>query len=150
MSDAATAVTPRVTGRLLARTDDGIILALPGTDYRLHLRVEQPLAAEVGDLVTGTIHGQARRVDVVPAGGRYIEPSVGRPRRVQGRVVGGDVVANTLLIRAAAVLTVRLMPAQKASSFAIGQLVSFDVERGASFKATKATTDSTDSTDGTD
>jgi hypothetical protein len=73
-------------------------------------------------------------VDVITAGGRFIEPVFGRPRRVQGRIIGGDVRGNTLTVLAAVPVTVKLMSNQKAGSFAVGQQVSFDVEPGATFE----------------
>lgn len=125
---------PTVTGRLAEQQGERIILRIPETDYRLHLLTETPIDAEVGDLITGTIHCQARRVDVVPAGGRFIEPIYGRPRRIQGRVIGGDPQQNTLYLRGGAPLVVQLMPSQKAGDFKIGQMVCFDVEAGARFE----------------
>ncbi|HEX7010784.1 MAG TPA: hypothetical protein VF184_12445 [Phycisphaeraceae bacterium] len=133
-SAAAPAALPTVTGRLADKSDDRIVLSLPGTDYRLHLVPRGSLEAQVGQRVTGVIRVKAKRVDVVPSGGRYIEPVFGRPRRVQGRVIGGDVQTNTLHVHAAAPVIAQLMPSQKAANFAVGQLVSFDVERGATFE----------------
>ena len=40
---------------------------------------------------------EAKRIDVVTTGGRYVEPVYGRPRRVQGTVIAiedGAVVVN--------------------------------------------------------
>lgn len=131
---------PRVTGRLAEAppgAEDRIVLRIPETDYRLHLLVDSPLEARPGERVTGTVHCQAKRVDVVPSGGRFIEPVFGRPRRIQGRVVGGDVRANTLHVHAGAPVVATLMPAQQASDFKIGQMVCFDVEAGARFEPTR-------------
>lgn len=127
-----------VTGVVSALAGEGqdpwLELKLPGTDYRLKLVPPQGFAAEVGDKLEGRIEGKARRMDVIPAGGRYVEPVAGRPRRVQGRIVGGDVSANTLAVKAGPVLHVTPTdPRQKASDFMIGQMVSFDVEPGATF-----------------
>jgi len=129
-----TASGPIVEGRLAEQIDGKIVLTVPETSYRLHLVVEQALQAQVGERITGVIRCKAKRVDVVPSGGRFIEPVYGRPRRIQGVVSGGDVQANTLLVKAGAPVTVTLMPSQKAGDFKIGQMVCFDVERGASFE----------------
>lgn len=126
---------PTVKGKLLERGDGKIVLGLPGADYKMHLVLEIDLPAEIGDTVTGTIHATARRVDVIPGGGRYIEPVFGRPRRVQGRIVGGHVPSRTLYVSAAAPMICTLSDArQQAGQFSVGQLVSFDVEPGAVFK----------------
>ncbi|MEO1237100.1 MAG: hypothetical protein AAFX76_09960 [Planctomycetota bacterium] len=126
---------PTVSGRLLERGDGTILLGLPETDYRLRLVLEIDLPAEVGQKVTGTVHATARRVDVIPAGGRYVEPVSGRPRRVQGRVVGGHIPSRVLYVKAGPTLICTLSDErQDVGDFSIGQLVSFDVEAGAVFK----------------
>jgi len=129
------ATPPTVSGKLLERREGVIVLGLPGTDYRMHLVLEIDLPAEVGQTVVGTIHATARRADVIPAGGRYVEPVNGRPRRVQGRVVGGHIPSRKLFVHAGAPLICTLSDArQQVSDFSVGQIVSFDVEAGAVFK----------------
>lgn len=128
------AVVPGIAaGRLEQISGDVIVFGVPDTDYRLHLVASAAVSAQVGERITGRIRARARRVDVVPSGGRYVEPVFGRPRRIQGRLIGGDVAANTITVDAAVPITVALMPAQQAADFCIGQLVSFDIERGATF-----------------
>ena len=135
------ATTIQARGTLHEVGQGTIILATPHSDYRLHL-VSDPAAnvGKPGDRVSGTIQGVARRVDVIPAGGRYIEPVYGRPRRLQGWIVATDSAANTLTVHCgAAPVTVTLSDArQKASDFAVDQLVSFDLERGATWTPTVA------------
>ena len=138
MNSATTSDVPTVEGRLAEQTNDQIVLSVPETSYRLHLLVDQPAKAQVGERVTGTIHCKAKRVDVVPSGGRFIEPVYGRPRRVQGVVAGGDMQANTLQVKVGAPFIVELMPSQKAGDFKLGQMVCFDVERGARFEQREA------------
>ncbi|MEX0655057.1 MAG: hypothetical protein WDZ31_05015 [Phycisphaeraceae bacterium] len=133
MNQAAPPAVPTVTGRLEEKSDDRIVLHVLDTDYRLHLHTDGPIAAEPGDRITGTIHAKARRVDIFPAGGRFVEPVFGRPRRVHGRVCGGDVAANQLYVQAGPAVILQLTKAQQASNFAIGQIVGCDVERGATF-----------------
>ncbi len=125
----------------LVRQGEGMAeLAVLGSDYRLHLVIDKPLDAQPGDRVTGIIRGNARRVDVVPSGGRFIEPSTGRPRRVQGRAVGGSVHAGTIHVNAGVVFVVRLTdPRQSVSDFSQGQLLAFDVERGATLDSVRVT-----------
>jgi hypothetical protein len=135
MNQPAAPALPSVTGRVHELDADRLVLDIPHTDYRLHLALARPLDAAVGDKLTGTIHAQAKRVDPIRAGGRLIEPNYGRPRRVQGRIVGGDPQANTLYVHCGgAPVIATLMPSQQASDFAIGQMVLFDVERGAVFE----------------
>jgi hypothetical protein len=126
---------PTLSGKLLEKSDGRVVIAVPGTDYRLRLVLEIDLPAEVGQKVTGTVHATARRVDVIPAGGRYVEPVFGRPRRVQGRIVGGHVPSRTLYVQAGPAFVCTLSDErQEVGDFSIGQMVSFDVEPGAVFK----------------
>jgi hypothetical protein len=134
MAQAAPTLTHLAAGELAQKSNDHLVLAVPGTDYRLQLAAAGPIPAQVGDRVRGTIRAQAMRVDVIASGGRYIEPVYGRPRRLQGRIVGGDVAANSIVVHTGPVPVVcTLAVNQKAGQFAVGQLVSFDVRSGASF-----------------
>ena len=136
MTDTATtAAPPTVSGTLLELGEDHLVLGLPGTEYRLRLVHEIDIPASVGQKITGTIHATARRVDVIPAGGRYVEPVYGRPRRVQGRIVGGHAPSRTIYVQAGPKLVCTLSDdRQQVGQFSLGQMVSFDVEAGAVFK----------------
>ncbi len=129
----ATAAGPIATGVLAEKSPEKLVLAVPGSDYRLHLVPVGTIDAQVDERVSGIIRAKARRVDVISAGGRFIEPVFGRPRRVQGRIIDGDPKANTITVLAAVPVTVSLMPQQHTGQFAPGQMVSFDVEPGATF-----------------
>lgn len=120
-----------------------IVLALPGSNYQLHLRPTcaiESLAPRLNKPISGTITVQARRVDIARTGGRFIEPLVGRPRRVQGTVLARDTSANTLTLSAAGAsavdgpdLPVVLKitdPRQRAEHFELGLLVGCDVLDG--------------------
>jgi len=136
MSHAA-ATTPTVTGTLVEAGESRIVLALPGTDYKLHLAVGAKLPHKVGGRVSGTIHARAKRADVIRAGGRFVEPGTGRPRRVQGRLIGGDASANTVTVQAGpgiALVCELTDQRQKVADFTLHQMVSFDVEPGATFR----------------
>jgi hypothetical protein len=126
-----------VQGVLLEKSPDTIVLGLPGTDYKLHLAVDDAGAAhlpELGKPLTGRISARAKRVDKVRSGGRYIEPIMGRPRRIQGRISAIDAHAMTITVWCGCPFTCVLTMNQKAADFAVGDLVSFDVERGARFE----------------
>lgn len=104
------------------------------TSYDLHLAPAGTVECETGKRILGVIRGEARRVDNVKTGGRYVEPVIGRPRRVQGTVVAIDASANTLVVDAGVpVHLVLTAPGQKADKFAVGALVSCDVMEGATF-----------------
>jgi hypothetical protein len=114
-----------------------LVLTVPGTLYKLHLIPEAGFAASKGARLKGRIVSDTRRVDKVDGGGRFVEPLVGRIRRVQGTVISTDSAANTITVECgggtvpgfeqALVLTAKLGDArQKAADFAPGQLVCFD------------------------
>lgn len=127
--------TPPVISGVIDSVGDGWVqVKLPSTDYRLRLVPAQGLSVAVGDKIDGTIHAQALRMDVIPAGGRYVEPVQGRPRRVQGRVIGGSASANEVYVKAGPGLVITPMAPQRASDFAIGQMVSFDVRDGSTLE----------------
>ncbi len=134
MGDTTTASDAAVHGQLIENGSEKIVLALPGTDYQLHLVVTGRVAVEAGKRVTGRVLARAKRVDVVGTGGRFIEPVYGRPRRVQGRIAETDASANTITVQCACPIVCELTVGQRASEFELGQLVSFDVEPGARFE----------------
>lgn len=120
------------------------VLSVPGSNYRLYLRpeagAETSLAAKVGRPVAAVVRVEARRVDTVGTGGRYIEPLYGRPRRVQGTVLAIDPARNALVLNAGGAIAVDGLPmpiiatltapGQRAESFGVGSLVSMDVKEG--------------------
>jgi hypothetical protein len=110
-----------------------VTLTFPNTRYEMHLLPESPVATEPGKRILGTIHAQARRIDRVDTGGRYVEPVFGRPRRVQGRVVA--IEGDEVVVHAGVPIHCRPTDSrQKAADFAEGDFVSFDVMDGATFR----------------
>jgi len=123
-----------LSGKLLEQSPESIVLALPGTDYQLHLAVKASPAPDATGTLQGRVIAQARRVDIIDAGGIYIEPVMGRPRRLQGRVIATNAADNTITVKAVAPFVCKLNNLQKADQFPVGVMVSFDVERGALFE----------------
>lgn len=122
-----------------------LAVSIPGTSYRLHLRSAVTPATPVGKRITGVIRCEARRVDRIDSGGRFVEPVYGRPRRICGTVLSADAGTNTLVVDAGGASTpgyamglpvvVRLTdPRQKAADFAYPQMVVFDVLDGATIE----------------
>jgi hypothetical protein len=121
---AATATKPAFT-----------VVAFPNTSYELHLEAAPGAAvsAPEGSRIVGIIRADATRIDVVQTGGRYVEPVAGRPRRVQGMVVG--VQEGRVVVDAGMPIHCRPTdPRQNAGDFKPGDFVSFDVHRGATFE----------------
>lgn len=126
-------------GVLVESSAERITFAVPGTDYQLHLQVYQQPATPLGKRIIGTIRAQARRVDTVDTGGRYVEPVYGRPRRVQGEIVAVHAGDNSITVHAGVPIVCKLMDArQRADQFKVGDFVSFDVLPGASFTPVSA------------
>lgn len=112
-----------------------IVLSFYNTNYRTHLIPVGEITAPVGKRIQGVIRAEAKRVDVVRTGGKYVEPVLGRPRRVQGRIVEVDTARNALTVDAGMPIVCRLTDhRQRATDFEAGQFVSFDVLRGATFQ----------------
>lgn len=115
-----------------------VVLRFYNSDYLVHLLPIGEIAAEPGRRVTGVLRAEAKRVDVVRTGGKYVEPVIGRPRRVQGRVIETDTSRNTLTVDAGLPIVCRLTDhRQRAGDFEPGQFVSFDVLRGATFEQSR-------------
>ncbi len=113
-----------------------VVLAFPGSDYQLHLVPERPVTTTPGKRVLGIIKAQARRVDVVRTGGQFVEPVMGRPRIVQGRVVEVNASPNgpgTLTVLAPMPILLKLGELQHAGQFKIGDLVNTHTLPGATF-----------------
>lgn len=139
MSEAAAPSSPTIPPVVSGMVDEvhaeWVQVRVPGTNYRLRLVPAEGLSVAVGDKIEGVIRAQALRMDVIPAGGRFIEPVQGRPRRVQGRIVGGNVDRNEVYIKAGPGVVVTPMAPQRASDFSIGQIVSFDVREGSTIES---------------
>jgi len=135
MAGTATSMEDRSVARgvLAAADDKRITLAIPGTDYRLELALSGTLGSRVGDKIAGTIKAQARRIDVIKSGGLFVDPVMGRPRNVQGRIIEVDTNGNTLTVNAGVPIVIKPSPRQKAADFRPAQLVHFAAEPGATF-----------------
>lgn len=113
--------------------DDTVVLAVPGTDYLLRLSVYKAPSTPIGKRILGTVRAQARRIDVVRTGGRYIEPVYGPPRRIQGEIVAVDPANQTITVHAGVPVVCKTDGRQRADAFKVGDFVAFDVLPGASF-----------------
>ena len=107
--------------------------SVPNTSYELHLRATGAIAAQPGKRLIGLVRAQARRIDITTTGGQFIEPVMGRPRRVQGTVIA--VVNGAVVVDAG--IPIHCTPTdsrQSADQFSPGQFVGFDVLDGASIE----------------
>lgn len=134
MTTSAAPAPQLARGVLAAAAPDRITFGIPGTDYQLHLAVRGPLGTHAGKRLVGTIRVQARRADVVKTGGRFIEPVMGRPRRIQGEVAAVDPTARAIIVRSVVPVVAALDAHQSPDMFRIGDLVAFDAAPGAAFE----------------
>ena len=85
--------------RLLGRTDQAITIGIRGTSYQITVRPTAPIAAEIGKRIRGVIRAPVWKLDRVSGGGgAYIEPVYGKPRRVQGYVIGATAEGNGVIV----------------------------------------------------
>lgn len=111
-----------------------LVLEVPNTSYQLHLLPLGAVSVSPGKRLVGVIRVQARRVDNVKSGGRYVEPVAGRPRRVQGVVIATDMSSNTITVNAGVPIVLKLTDErQRADQFKESDFVSCDVLYGATF-----------------
>lgn len=111
-----------------------VVVEIPNTSYQLHLIPAGAVTTAIGKRTVGVVRVDARRVDVVKSGGRYVEPVTGRPRRVQGAVISKDASANTITVNAGVPIVLKLTDArQRADQFNDGDFVSCDVLDGATY-----------------
>ncbi len=124
------------TARLLEVEADRIVLAMDQTNYRLHLKPGGQIdPGRRGKRIRGRVVVSVWKVDRVSVGGSYIEPVIGRPRRVQGRVLGRGPGVQTIVVQAAGVPIVAQLPQMfDAQSLAPGLKVGLDVYDGATFE----------------
>ena len=124
-------------GVLEELSDEQIVFAVPGTEYRLSLVVEDggnTMTSQVGKRIKGCIHATALRMHAAQAGGRFVEPMWGAPRIVSGVVRTVDELKNRLLVDVAVPMWVTMADGQHATDFAEGQMVNFYVTSGTSFE----------------
>jgi len=120
-------------GTLVEQRAGVVVLGIPDTDYELRLAVSADLATPEGKKTTGVIRAQAKRIDHIRSGGKFVEPVAGRPRRVQGRVIGLDEEAGVVIVDAGVPIWCRTGDRQRPSDFQIGEMVATDVLSGATF-----------------
>jgi len=76
--------------------------------------------------VRGTIRASAWKVDRVELGGNYVEPLVGRPRRMQGAILSVNAPAHELTVQVGYEAIVKLPDKYKASDYHVGQRIGWD------------------------
>ncbi len=124
-------------GILESLTDQELVLAVPHTEYRLHLAPTVP-AGEfnkyVGKRIRGVIEATALRIHPAQGGGCFIEPVWGAPRIIAGKVCSVDEAKRRVLVDAGVPMWVTAPQEQDLSELHEGLLVNFYVQSGTSFR----------------
>jgi len=121
--------------RVLEAGDDQVIVGLPGTNYRLYLRPTAKVQPPANMRVKGMIRCPVWKVDFISAGGAFVEPVYGRPRRVQGRVITAIPELNAVAVDVWDTPIIGLLPERwQASEIASGTRVGLDVKPGSEFQ----------------
>ncbi len=124
-------------GVLESLNDDELVLAVSGTNYRLHLVptvTVGEITTPVGKRIKGVIQANALRIHPAKGGGQFIEPVWGAPRIVAGKVLSIDEADGRLLVDAGVPMWVKAPSGQDFSVIREGALVNFYVESGAGFR----------------
>lgn len=126
-----------VVAVLQSAGDDKVVLAVPNTEYQLHLVPTVPAAAlqaSVGKRIRGVIHGNALRVHPAKGGGRFIEPVWGMPRIVAGKVLSVDESNRRFVVDLTVPFVVTTLAEQQFEGvIESGKLVNFYLQSGSTF-----------------
>ena len=128
-----------------ATTPAFLVLTPDNSDYKLHLqpgggsggKLPEGIAEKIGQRLIGTVRAEAKRIDVVKSGGKFIDPVFGRPRRVQGRIIASNPAGGTVTISSGDNVPIVCKvtgPGQKAGDFELMSFVACQVQRGATFE----------------
>jgi hypothetical protein len=130
-----TDVRDEVSAIIDALDDQRIALRVSGTSYRIHLRLPEGarVTTPVGKRISGTIEADALRIHPSRGGGQFIEPVVGEPRIIAGRVMAVDEARRRLLVQAAVPMWLTAKPGQDFGVLKVGGMVNCYVQSGARF-----------------
>jgi len=136
MTTTATTADPVARIRVLDKSSDLLVAQLTGTNYQLHLKPTTPITAEIGKRTKGIIRVSVWKVDFVSVGGgAFVEPIMGRPRRVQGRAIGKGPGQNSVIVEVSGCPIVGDLPERwAATDIKPGTRVGLEVYDGATFE----------------
>lgn len=127
----------------VTKAQDLLVVFNPtGTNYELHLAVDEVYSGPVNKPILGVVRVTARKVYTVPSGGNFIAPIFGPPRTLQGRVL--HLEEKGMVIQAGLPVVVDLPTAESAidldnGQITVGTMVNVVAMPGARFSATKPT-----------
>jgi hypothetical protein len=125
-------------GKVLRLLEDGsgVVFHPIETNYELHLAGNY--TGPVGRHLYGVAHVKARKIYSVPSGGNFVQPVLGTPRIIQGRVLSLD--ERHLVVKAGGVFVVELPEGKdtldlNSGDIRVGTLVNVVAQPGATFEA---------------
>ena len=113
--------------------DDRLVLAPGGNSYELSLVPTAPIGAEVGQRITGRITAEALKIHPAEGGGIFIEPIIGQPRIVAGRVIEVDAREGQVVIDSVVPMTLSLSSEDDLQHCLEGRFINCHVRSGAAF-----------------
>jgi hypothetical protein len=112
---------------IVESVEEGIVtLRVPGSNYCNSFAAGKAPGLAPGMRVRGTIHAPAWKVDRVELGGNYVEPLIGRPRRMQGTILAVNPATNELTVQVGYEAIVKLPERCKATDYQVGERVGWD------------------------
>ena len=120
---------------LIGQTPEHVVLNIPGTNYQVKLRATGPVVPSPQGRVRGVIRLPVWKLDIVTAGGAFIEPVYGTPRRVQGNVIGTLPASNSVVVDICGQPIIGDLPARwSAADLVVGSRVGLDIPEGGRFE----------------
>lgn len=120
---------------MVGQVGETVELNIPGTKYRLALKAAGAVAASPQGRLRGVVRLPVWKMDVVTAGGAYVEPLVGKPRRVQGQVIATCSQSNSVTVEVCGQPIVGVLPARwNAADVVVGTRVGLDIPSGGVFE----------------
>ena len=135
---ASTLAQSFFTANIEAVEGQCVILSVPDNAYRIRLDWQGNSAPTTGR-VKGTIRVHALRVHSAASGGRFIEPLMGAPRIVAGRVESIDQESATIALRSVVPMRVALECREDLAACSVGELVHFHVRSAGVFVSEPST-----------
>jgi len=113
--------------------DDRLVLAPRGNSYELSLVPTAPIGAEAGQRITGRITAEALKIHPAEGGGIFIEPIMGQPRIVAGRVIEVDARQGQVVVDSVVPMILSLSSEADLQHCQEGRFINCHVRSGAAF-----------------
>jgi predicted RNA-binding protein len=119
---------------MIREVDDGrLVLAPSGNSYELSLVPTGAIGAEAGQRISGRIEAEALKIHPAEGGGIFIEPIMGQPRIVAGRVIEVDAEQRRVVIDSVVPMTLSLASDDDLQYCLEGRFINCHVRSGATF-----------------